>query len=207
VLDFCLTAMCYYAAYRMRFEDPEDFMKNFGIFTRTLPLILATQLVAFFIVGVYRGAWRHFGMNDTLVVARGVFIGAGLAVGIMLGAYKFPSYSRAVFAIYAVLMLMMVTLSRASFRLMGEFMRRQRRGGRRVVIYGAGDGGALAARELLSQGGDVRIVGFIDDDPRKVGNRVLGYPVLGGFSALTVLINSSSVDAVVVGARQMQPER
>jgi UDP-GlcNAc:undecaprenyl-phosphate GlcNAc-1-phosphate transferase len=207
LLDFCLSAMCYYAAYRMRFEDPEDFMKNFSIFTRTLPVILASQMVAFFIVGVYRGAWRHFGMTDTLVVARGVFVGAVLALVVILGAYKFPSYSRAVFAIYAVLLLLAVTLSRASFRLIGEFMQRQRQSGRRVVVYGAGDGGTLVVRELLAQGSDVRIVGFIDDDPRKAGNRIMGYPVLGGASALTVLINAASVDAVVISARQMQPER
>ena len=34
LLDFCLVTICYYAAYRLRFEDPEDFMKNFAIFTR-----------------------------------------------------------------------------------------------------------------------------------------------------------------------------
>src|SRR4029079_7405339 len=73
LLDLCLTAICYYAAYRMRFEDPEEFMKNFSMFTRSLPLILGAQMAAFFAVGVYRGAWRHFGMMDTLVIARGVF--------------------------------------------------------------------------------------------------------------------------------------
>ena len=30
LLDFCLVTLCYYAAYRLRFEDPEDFMKNFA---------------------------------------------------------------------------------------------------------------------------------------------------------------------------------
>jgi UDP-GlcNAc:undecaprenyl-phosphate GlcNAc-1-phosphate transferase len=207
LLDFCLTAMCYYAAYRMRFEDPEDFMKNFAMFTRTLPVILAAQMIAFFIVGVYQGSWRHFGMIDTLGVARGVFIGAALALVVILGAFKFPTYSRAVFAIYAVLLLIAVTLSRASFRLIGEFMQRQRQVGRRVVIYGAGDGGALVIREVLSQDSAARIVGFIDDDPRKHGSRVMGYPVLGGSSALTVLINAASIDAVIVSARQMAVER
>jgi FlaA1/EpsC-like NDP-sugar epimerase len=53
----------------------------------------------------------------------------------------------------------------------------------------------------------VRISGFIDDDPRKVGSRVMGYPVLGGYSALTVLVNAASVDAVVISARALTPER
>ena len=207
LLDFCLIVMCYYAAYRMRFEDPEEFMRNFSMFTKSLPVIVATQMAAFFAVGVYRGVWRHFGMMDTIVVARGVFFGAAAALIVIIGGFHFFAYSRTVFAIYAVLLLIAVTLSRASFRLVGEFMQRQRHAGRRVVVYGAGDGAGLAVRELSATGADTRIVGFIDDDPRKAGIRVMGYPVLGGYSALAVLINSASIESVVVSARTMTSER
>jgi FlaA1/EpsC-like NDP-sugar epimerase len=126
---------------------------------------------------------------------------------VFLGAFRFFAYSRTVFAIYAVLLLIAVTLSRASFRLVGEFMQRQRQSGHRVVIYGAGDAAGLVIREIVGIGGDVRISGFIDDDPRKVGIRVMGYPVLGGYSALTILVNAASVDGVVISARSLPPER
>ena len=106
-----------------------------------------------------------------------------------------------------MLLLIAVTLSRASFRLVGEFMQRQRQSGRRILIYGAGDGAGLVIREIVGGDGDVRISGFIDDDPRKAGIRVMGYPVLGGYSALTVLVNAASVDAVVISARTLSPER
>jgi FlaA1/EpsC-like NDP-sugar epimerase len=53
----------------------------------------------------------------------------------------------------------------------------------------------------------VRILGFIDDDPRKAGNRVAGYPVLGSYSALTVLVKAASVDTVVISTRHLPPER
>ena len=207
LLDFCLVVMCYYAAYRMRFEDPVEFMLNFQMFSRSLPVIVASQMVAFFVVGVYRGVWRHFGMMDTLVVARGVFLGAASALLVILGAFRFFAYSRTVFAIYAVLLLIAVTLSRASFRLVGEFMQRQRQSGHRVVIYGAGDAAGLVIREIVGGAGDVRISGFIDDDPRKAGIRVMGYPVLGGYSALTVLVKAASIDTVVISARALTPER
>ena len=208
LLDFFLIAVCYYAAYRLRFEDPVEFMMNFHMFRDSLPIVLAVQLIAFFVVGVYRGAWRHFGMADTLVVARGVFFGTVTAPFVILYIPYFFTYSRTAFAIYGVLLLMAVTLSRASFRLVGEFLQRQRRSGRRVVIYGAGDAAGLVMRELIAQeGGDVRILGFIDDDPRKAGIRAMGYPVLGGFSALTVLIKAASVESVVISARHLSPER
>jgi UDP-GlcNAc:undecaprenyl-phosphate GlcNAc-1-phosphate transferase len=211
LLDFFLIVLCYYAAYRLRFEDPVSFMANFMMFRNSLPIIFAAQLVAFFAVGVYRGAWRHFGMMDTLVVAKGVFLGAitaHIAIFLVQELYGFFAYSRAVFIIYGVFLLVAVTLSRASFRLVGEFIQRQRRSGRRVVIYGAGDAAGLVLREVLAgEGGDVRILGFIDDDPRKAGVRAMGYAVLGGFSALTVLIKAASVDCIVISARHMPPER
>jgi UDP-GlcNAc:undecaprenyl-phosphate/decaprenyl-phosphate GlcNAc-1-phosphate transferase len=206
-LDFCLAALCYYTAYRLRFEDPEEFMKNFGTFRVSLPVILASQMMAFFVVGVYRGVWRHFGMMDSLVVARGVLFGTIGAQVFILYVYHYFAYSRTVFAIYGVLLLMAATLARASFRIVGEFAQRQRQSGRRAVIYGAGDAGGLVIREVLSRDGDIRILGFIDDDPRKAGIRVMGYPVLGGYSALGVLVKASSVDVVVVSARSMSPER
>src|SRR5262249_17242086 len=62
-------------------------------------------------------------------------------------------------------------------------------------------------REIIARAADTRIAGFIDDDPRKAGIRVMGYPVLGGYSALTVLVNAASIDAVVISARTLVPER
>src|SRR5262249_28707858 len=207
LLDFCLVSVCYYASYRLRFEDPEEFLRNFDIFLKTLPIIVACQMIAFFIVGVYRGVWRHFGMADTLIVARGVFFGVVSAQVTILYAYRVFAFSRTVFVIYGVLLLLAMTLSRASFRIVGEFMHRQRQTGERVVIYGAGDSGGMVMRELLALDGDVRILGFVDDDPRKAGMRQMGYHVLGGFSALTVLIKAASVDRVVVSARHVPAER
>src|SRR6476660_8603959 len=100
-------------------------------------------MIAFFAVGVYRGVWRHFGMTDSLVIARGVFFGTVGAELFILYVYHFFAYSRTVFVVYAVLLLSAVTLSRASFRLLGDFAQRQRRrqgqAGVRVVVYGAGD--------------------------------------------------------------------
>ena len=208
VLDLLIASACYYAAYRLRFEDPEDFMKNFGNFTSSFPLVIGVQMVAFFVVGVYRGVWRHFGMNDALVITRGIFFGAVTSQLFILYVYRFFSYSRTVFAIYAGLLLISMTLARASLRLAGEFIQRQRQSGRRVAIYGADDGGTLALSQLSRREDEImRVLGFVDDDPRRAGARIGGYPVIGNFRALEVLITTRSVDLVVIASQQVAPER
>ena len=50
----------YYCANRWLF-DPEAYLRNAEIFYRSLPIVVAVQLVAFFIVGVYRGHWQYRG--------------------------------------------------------------------------------------------------------------------------------------------------
>ena len=207
LLDLCLITASYYFAYRLRFEGPYEFLDNFSNFSSSLPVVLASQMLAFFAVGVYRGVWRYFSLTDAVVVARGVFVGVVSSQLIILYLYRFFSYSRAVFVIYAILLAASVTLSRASLRLVGEFLNRQRETGARVVIYGAGDGGAIAVRELLKRPKAVQILGFIDDAPHRIGTRVLGYQVLGGFDHLMKQMTASAVDLVVISAQNMDPDR
>jgi len=208
LLDFCLIATAYYLAYRLRFEDPYEFQKEFRNFVTSLPIVLASQLISFFAFGVYRGVWRYFGMMDTVTVVKGVIVGTFSAQLVILYVFHYFSYSRTVFIIYAVLVAGLVILSRASFRLIGEFVLRQQSIGRRIVIYGAGDGAGLAVSQLREHHTQpVKILGFIDDDPKVTRMRVAGYPVLGDFRALEVLVAAASVDLVVITARLMDATR
>ena len=94
--------------------------------------------------------------------------------------------------------------SRASFRLISEFVRRRRGGGERLLIYGAGDGGAIAVRELLGNvEHNYRMLGFIDDDERKRGSRIQGYTVLSGYEGLVSLIEGGAVDRVIISTRRI----
>ncbi len=207
LLDACLVSVSYYSAYRLRF-DGEAIQMYFGSFLASLPILLGIQMVAFFIVGVYRGVWRHFGLMDGVVVAKGVVFGT---VGVelsLLYLFRFENYSRGVFVIYAALLMLVVTGSRASFRLMSEFVRRRRETGQRLLIYGAGDGGSVAVRELMgNEANPYRMLGFIDDDPAKRGSRVQGYPVLSGYSGLISLVEGGAVDRVIISTRAIAPAR
>ena len=199
LLDFCLIPIAYYSAYRLRFEN-NVLALNYAFFLRSLPVVLASQLIALFIVGGYRGAWRYFGIMDAVVFAKGVALGTVASLMIILYAYHFENYSRAVFVIYAALLLLLLTASRASFRLLGEFVHRRRSIGQRCVIYGTSGASVATIREAFGQL-PPRIVGFADDDAGQAHGRVAGYPVVGDFGRLLAMIDAGEVECVVLNTR------
>src|SRR5258705_13105166 len=100
------------------------------------------------------------------------------------------------------------TGSRASFRLMSEFVRRRRDTGQRLLIYGAGEAGSIAVRELMGHlESHYRMLGFIDDGEAKRGSRVQGYPVLGGYRNLVPLVERGAVDRIVISTRAIPLNR
>jgi UDP-GlcNAc:undecaprenyl-phosphate/decaprenyl-phosphate GlcNAc-1-phosphate transferase len=199
LLDLCLIPLAYYSAYRLRFEGI-DLAIHFEYFVQSLPVVLAAQLVSLFAVGAYRGTWRYFGIMDAVTFARGVAIGTIAAVVIIVYVYHFESYSRAVFVIYAALLLLFLTASRGSFRLLGEFVHRRRVAGHRCVIYGASGASVALIREAFDHR-PLRILGFVDDDPTQVNVTVAGYRVIGDFAHLLSLVRRGDVDFVVVNVR------
>jgi UDP-GlcNAc:undecaprenyl-phosphate/decaprenyl-phosphate GlcNAc-1-phosphate transferase len=205
LLDLCLIPLAYYTAYRLRFEGVL-LAANYPLFLRSLPIVLASQLLALFVVGGYRGAWHHFGLMDAVVFAKGVFFGTTGAELVVLYAYRFRSYSRTVFVIDGALLLLFVLTARGSFRLIGEYIDRQRSLGRRSVVYGTDKVGLATIRHAL---GDkpLKIIGLVDDDPMSRHMRVDGYPVLGGYETLVRLITDRAIDCVVVNTPSPSAER
>lgn len=200
LLDLCLISIAYYSAYHLRFGDPNVLILNYQMFLRSLPIVLACQVVALFVVGGYRGTWHSFGMMDAVVFAKGVALGTVSAMMLVLFVYHFDDYSRAVFVIYAALLLLLLAGSRASFRLVSEFADRRQSAGRRCVIYGTSGAGVATIREAFDQQ-PLKIVGFVDDDPMQADGRVHGYVVLGDSRHLLAMIDNREVDCVVVNTR------
>ena len=138
--------------------------------------------------------------------ARSVVLGTVFAMMAILFAYHFESYSRSVFVIYAALLVLFLAGSRASFRLVGEFVHRRRSAGQRCIIYGTSGASVATIREAFDAQ-PLKIVGFIDDDPMQANARLAGYPVVGDFGRLLTLIDTDEVDCVVVNTRVADVER
>jgi UDP-GlcNAc:undecaprenyl-phosphate GlcNAc-1-phosphate transferase len=204
-LDFVLISVAYYSAYLLRFEGPVYYMigDNFLFFLKSLPIILACQIFCFYVLGVYRGVWETTGISDLLVYIKGITGGTVMSMLILLFMYRFQSFSRSVFIIYWIVMLVLVSLSRLSFRLVDEGVKKGRKNGKPTLIYGAGVGGQLVAKEIENNRNlDLVVAGFIDDDPRKYRRRIMGYPVLGSAEELEKIIRKKGIKEIIIAFSQ-----
>jgi UDP-GlcNAc:undecaprenyl-phosphate GlcNAc-1-phosphate transferase len=206
LLDFVLVSVAYYAAYLLRFEG--QIGGNLDFFLRSLPILVACQVFAFYIMGVYRGVWERTGVRDLIVYVKAISIGTVMPMLFFLFLVRFQSFSRAVFVIYWGLMLILVSISRLSFRLLDEGLRIPSRKGERTLIYGAGLGGQLALREIGNNHGlGLQAIGFLDDNSRLHGMKIQGYPVLGGKEDVEKIIQKHDIKKIIVSFKENGEER
>jgi len=204
LLDLVLISLAYWLSYLLRFEG-SAYADNFAVFLKSLPIVVACQLFSFYLLGVYRGIWQYVGMRDVIAYFKAVTLGAVLAVLTNLAVYRFLGFSRTVFVIYGLILLLLVTTSRFSYRLIGEAIpKNSPKGGQRALIYGAGAGGQLLSREIeQNKNLDLTLVGFIDDDIRKQDCQFLGHPVLGGKDRLDEIVDKYKISHLIVSFRKI----
>jgi FlaA1/EpsC-like NDP-sugar epimerase len=184
LLDLVLIAVCYYGAYRVRF-DGSGLDIFIPYFTATLPVVLGLKLAALFASGLYRRSWETFGMRDLTVVVRGVGVGSLLSVAALYYLNQGVGSSRLVFVLDAVFLMLAIVITRGSFQAMNLVAATRNKRSRRVLVYGAGAFGQMLVREFRANPAwSMNPIAFIDDDPMKARRWVVGVPVRGGRRAL-----------------------
>src|SRR6187399_3177685 len=200
LLDLVLITVCYYGAYRLRFDGPE--LDTFlPYFTASLPVVLGCRLPALYASGLYQRSWETFGLRDLAAVVRGVGLGSLLVLAVASLMYRFAGFQRGVLVLDPILLTMALMITRGSFRAMGLIASTRSKRNRRVLVYGAGAFGRLLVREMrANQHWHMNPVGFLDDDPAKAHRWIAGVPVRGTLDDLERVLRRYSVDEVVLSS-------
>ena len=208
LLDVVLIVLAYWSAYAIKFE-PFSNSPAWKLFLRTLPVLVVVRLAAFLLFGVYRGIWRYTSIDDLMAFAKAVAAGSLVSLAIVLFKFRFAGFSRAIFVIDALVMLMLLAGSRVAFRFFRQVLPAGGGGkSRRALIYGAGDAGELLLRELLNNRDlSYAPVGFIDDDPKKQGKVIHGFRVFGGNGMLGKIVGDQQIEQLLISTPRISEER
>lgn len=207
LLDLCTTIVMFLAASWLRNlvldDDPVDTLSHIAL----LPFILALWMLFLALFGAYRSPRNTSRLAYTWAIAQAVAVGLATLVTILF-VMKIQYVSRAVMVIFAALDF----LSLVAIRLgaVWYFQRSLRQGERfrRVLIVGSGARARRLAETLLqhSEWG-IRIVGHLDPDPTRVGDRVLQSSVIGTVGDISSVLKGNVIDEVILAVpRAMIPD-
>jgi FlaA1/EpsC-like NDP-sugar epimerase len=201
-------------AFLLRFDG--DIPVDYQTLAWILPLVaIPGRLLFQTAFGLYQQVWRLFGPKDATSLFNAVTLYSLLILvttRLLIPRFQFlhgiPLGVSAIDWSFCLMGMMGMRYARrwslCRYQ-MGRYSRRTRRQGippterQRVLLVGAGMSGSQIVREVQQNPQiNLKIVGFVDDDPTKVGRKVEGVPVLGKTSQMVVIAQSLNADEVLI---------
>jgi UDP-GlcNAc:undecaprenyl-phosphate GlcNAc-1-phosphate transferase len=205
--DLLLIVAAFTSAFHMRFAEGVP-AGQLELIQEALPIVVFLKLCVFYVGGLYQGIWRYAGTSELMRVVRATVLSSLLVVVVLYVWKGGGQIARAALLIDWMIVTIAVVAVRFGFRGLHQLLTSQRRGGRRVLLYGAGDSGMLTLRELRQNPNHgLEPVGFIDDDPFKLGQTLQGLRVLGDGRNMPELIHIHQVEEVIISASRMSETR
>ena len=206
-------AMAYLVAFFLRFDFgkvPADHRQAMWL---GLPVLLLIRMIVLALFHVHRGLYRYFSVHDFMQLFNAVTLGS-FVFGVVWTFFFMNRYfmPRSIYVLEWLLCLAFLVGVRVAVRL---WRRRKERvskmaegcGAGRALIVGAGNLGENVLRMIDRHflGNHYDVVGFVDNDSRKINSHIHGVPVLTSISKVPDIVKSQHVDMVVFAISHPEP--
>ena len=203
--DLLASLFALFLAYALRFDffsSQQGFEKEFEVLWSALPIFILVRALFFYFGKSYVGIIRYTSTED----AKRIFyvVTAGTFAFILLSFFRFYGMDhkyflpRPIIAIEYFLTLFFMVAARVAVKLSYHEGRKDTDGMENVIIYGAGEMGSIVCRTLRESANiKQNVVAFLDDNPKKSGNTLLGVKVYHT-SKLTEIVKKQDVKSLLV---------
>jgi FlaA1/EpsC-like NDP-sugar epimerase len=208
--DLAVLSAAYWLAFLARFEFGLAFMYVKLLFF-TWPYVVIFQYLVLVLFRVPAFSWRYVGVREAQRIFLALAVATAVLVTIRLTMVHVGGYAKYVIIPLGVLVMdfAFAFLGVAGVRMLRRMVAERRERGRsrpaaatprrRTLLIGAGRAGVLVAKEVAQnpQVG-IEVVGFVDDDPLKVGTVIQGHKVLGRTAELAALAAAHEAEQAVI---------
>ncbi len=191
-----IAAWCLAYLFRFNFDIPPEHLASLKA---TLPWVIPLQAAVFQLFGLYRGIWRYASLPDLRRILLAILVGtAAVTLGLFL-LQSLAEVPRSVLLLDPILLLLIMGGSRLTYRLWKEglLFRLKDPQGNPVLVLGAGDTAVSLVKEL-ARSKEWRVVGLLDDDPRRHRMIPYGFEVLGRIDQLPAIVLKLDVTHAII---------
>jgi FlaA1/EpsC-like NDP-sugar epimerase len=202
-IHLLLIGLANYLAFWLRFDGmiPEWALRAFA---QMLPLLVVIRLVSFAPFRLYEGMWRYTSVWDLRNIIVATCTSTVLFYFVTRWGFGLVTYPRSVYVVDTVLLIFFLGGTRLAVRI--SRIQGSVEQPKRLLIYGAGNAGESIIRDLInSPSFGYQPIGFMDDDMRKIGQRIHGVQVLGTRQSLNTIMVTMAPHAVLIAMPSMRP--
>jgi FlaA1/EpsC-like NDP-sugar epimerase len=199
-----LTALV--CAWLLRFDFR---LPNGGLLWSTAPMLIVIRLLLLPFFNLMHGWWRSTGISDVVDILKATLTGSLAFLLLVRYGWGLTGFPLSIYPLEALLSFTLLAGVRVLSRMLAETVRRDA-ASKRLLLVGAGHAAEMIIRETQQTESGFRVIGCVDDDPRKAGSTILGVPVLGTVSELENLVARERIDEVLIAipsASQAQMRR
>jgi perosamine synthetase len=204
-----LTSIVFSLMLRLEISNPGYLFSHYfqSIWPYTF-LAIIVRPALFYTAGMYRRIWRYATPRDFMTLVGAVLVGSVLLFSVTIFVFTphlIDVFPRSIFILEAILSTLLLggirVLIKVSESYSGDidWKKSDIVNNKRVLIVGAGNTGINIAREIknnLQLG--MKICAFLDDDPKKIGMKTQGIPVLGPLIKLSDIVKEYNIDEVII---------
>ena len=206
-LDLFLITASYLTAQALKFDSfhPEDwgFDSNLEL-SKLLFILLVSKGTVFVLMGLYKSVWIYASLHDLYLILKTSIISSLVFISILIFYNRLIGISRSALFMDGVILFIALSFRSFSWRIFRDILvPKLFKHNKKALIIGAGETANHLARELRSNPSSlsIRPVGFVDDNPNKIGANIQGIPVLGRIGELEKITQELGIDTVIIGTK------
>jgi len=199
-IDIASIIFSYYVSLWIRFDGMIDpyYFKQFGRFVYTL---LVIKIFVFIVFKLYRSLWEYASIDEMMNISIAVIAANTLSITYLV--FVQSHFPRSVYILSAVFDLAFIGGVRFGYRALRRLKNKKiimtTSNSQKVIVVGAGDAGALIVKEFKNHIElNYSVVGIVDDDISKKGQRLNGVTILGSTECIGEYSKRYNVDEIII---------
>jgi FlaA1/EpsC-like NDP-sugar epimerase len=210
--DIAIIVAMFFLAYLIRFNFKIDF--EFSILSKQIPYVIVVAAISLIAVGSYKGVVRFTGFKDIVNIVIGANILATILICCtflsrkVLGDDNLFNISGSIIYIHLLLNILFLIGAKLFIKSVYNYITQDFKTISNVLIFGAGNSGMLTYDAIANDTKNgFEVVGFIDDDERKIGKKINLLRVYNINSIDENFIKKNSIEDVIISIQNIDPTR